>query len=132
MARVSFDSGVLIALGRGEEHAWAWIRRAVERRQPPLVSAAAIAEAWRDGRKQARLAAALHACDLRDVVDGLARSAGEALADVKGADTVDALIAASAAGEGALLLTGDPDDMQPLAENHFRALRIGTLGPRRR
>lgn len=127
MARVSFDSGVLIALDRGDEAAWAWLRRAVERRQPPLVSAAAIAEAWRNGAKQARLARALRACDLQDVSERLARTAGEALAEVTDADTVDALIAASAATEGALLLTGDQDDMQLLADRHFRALRIAKL-----
>jgi predicted nucleic acid-binding protein len=130
MARVSFDSGVLIALDRGDEAAWAWFRRAVERRQPPLVSAAAVAEAWRDGRTQPRLARVLRACDLQDVTDTLARTAGEALAEVKGADTVDALIAASAATEGTLLLTGDQDDMRSLAEGHFRALRVAVLSPR--
>lgn len=130
MARVSFDTGVLIALDRGEEAAWAWLRRAVERRRPPVVSTAAIAEAWRDGRTQARLARVLRACDLHDVTDGLARSAGQALAEVSGADTVDALIAASAASEGALLLTGDRDDMRALAEGHFRALRVAALSPR--
>lgn len=130
MARVSFDSGVLIALDRDEEAAWAWLRRAVERRQPPLVSTAAIAEAWRDGRTQARLARALRACDLQDVSDGIARAAGRALAEVRGADTVDALIAASAASEGALLLTGDEDGMRALTEGHFRALRVAALSPR--
>ena len=130
MARVSFDSGVLIALDRGDEAAWAWLRRAVERRQPPIVSAAAVAEAWRDGRTQARLARALRACDVHDVTDGLARTAGEALAEVNEAATVDALIAASAATEGALLLTGDQHDMRALAEGHFGALRIAGLSPR--
>lgn len=130
MARVSFDSGILIALDRGEEAAWAWLRRAVERRQPPIVNAAAIAEAWRDGQTQARLARALRACDLHEVNDRLARTAGEALAEVKGADTVDALIAACAATEGALLVTGDQADMRALAEGHFRALRVAVLSAR--
>lgn len=126
MARVSFDSGVLVALERGERSAWAWFRRAVERGRPPVVSAAAVAEVWRDGRTQALLARALSACEVSPLDDPLARAAGEALRTV-GGGTVDAIVAATAAGAGALLVTGDPDDMRMLAERHFRGLRIAEL-----
>lgn len=127
MAGLSFDSGVLIALDRNDTRAWAWLRRAVERGEPPLVSAVAVAECWRDGRRQAQLARALDVCEVRDVDQPLARSAGLAQAAVPGSGTVDALVAALAAGVGALLVTDDPEDMRALAESHFRSLRIATL-----
>jgi predicted nucleic acid-binding protein len=127
MAAVSFDSGVLVGLDRADTRAWAWLRRAAERGEPPLVSAASVAEAWRDGRTQPRLAAALHACDIRDVDEPIARAAGEALAATAGRNTVDALVAATAARAGALLVTGDVDDIRRLADDHFRGLRIAAL-----
>lgn len=129
MAGVSFDTGVLIGLERGEHAAWAWLKRAAERGKPPLVSAVAVAEASRGGaRSQPLLARALRACDVRPLDERLARMAGAALASVGGgAGTVDAIVAATAADAGALLVTGDPDDMAPLAERHFRALRLAIL-----
>jgi predicted nucleic acid-binding protein len=127
MAAVSFDSGVLIGLDRGDTRAWAWLRRASERGEPPIVCAAAITEAWRDGARQARLARALRVCDVHEVDDPLARSAGEAIAAVGRDDPVDALVAATAARAGALLVTEDPEDMRALADGHFRSLRTATL-----
>jgi predicted nucleic acid-binding protein len=127
LARVSFDSGVLIALDRGEAPAWAWLERAARYGEPPLVSTAAIAEAWRDGRRQVHLASALRLCDIEAVDEPLARRAGEALASTGGDDPVDALVAATAARSGAMLVTGDLDDMQTLADRHFRALRVAPL-----
>lgn len=126
MAALSFDSGALIALDRGDIAAWAWFKRAVERGAPPLVSTTAIAEAWRDGRVQAQLARVLRACEVRPCDDRLARAAGEALRVVDGG-AVDAIIAATAADAGALLLTGDPKDMRALADRHFHGLRVAFL-----
>ena len=130
MARVSFDAGVLIGLDRGDTRAWAWMRRAVERGEPPLVCAAAVTEAWRDGRRQARLAGALRACDVEGVGEPLARAAGEALAHVRTTGAIDALVTACAARAGALLVTDDPDDIQALVDQHFRSVRTATLRSR--
>jgi predicted nucleic acid-binding protein len=127
MAGVSFDSGVLVGLDRNDARAWAWLRRAVERGEPPLVCAAAVAEAWRDGRRQAQLARALRAVIVDDVDERLARAAGEALAHVPDAGAVDAMVAACAARAGALLVTEDLADMRALADGHFRALKLAVL-----
>jgi predicted nucleic acid-binding protein len=121
MAGVSFDTGVLIALERRESGAWAWMRRASERGDPPLVSAAALVEAWR-GSRQRWLASALRGCELAPVTDALARAAGVACG-ATGAGAVDAIIAATAAARGATLLTADVEDMHTLTE-HFRSLRV--------
>lgn len=123
MARLSFDSGVLVALDRGDRLAWAFFKRAVERGEPPLVASVAVAETWRNGRRQARLAGALGACVV-EVLDGpLARAAGEAQAAVPAAGMADAVIAATAARAGATLVTEDHADMRALADGHFRGLR---------
>lgn len=126
MAGLSFDSGLLIGLDRGDRQAWAWLKRATERGEPPMVSSVAVAESWRDGRTQARLASVLGACDITPVTESLAKLAGEALAAVRGAGVADALIAAGAARAGATLVTADHDDMRALADGYFRGLRLAT------
>jgi len=124
MAGVSFDTGVLIALERREPGAWAWVRRAVERDIAPLVSTAALAEAWRGGR-QPWLATALRGCEVAPVTEAVAQAAGVACG-ATGAQTLDAIIAATAAARGATLLTADLADMHMLAD-HFRSLRVVAL-----
>jgi predicted nucleic acid-binding protein len=124
MAGVSFDAGVLVALERRESGAWAWVRRSVERDIPPLVSTAALAEAWRGGR-QTWLATALRGCEVSPVTEALARTAGVACG-ATGARTLNAIIAATAAARGATLLTADLADMRMLAD-HFRSLRVVAL-----
>jgi hypothetical protein len=47
VAPVSFDTAVLIALERNDQRAWAWMKRAAERGEPPIVATAAVAEAER-------------------------------------------------------------------------------------
>jgi predicted nucleic acid-binding protein len=111
-------------LERRESGAWAWLRRAAEREVVPLVSTAALAEAWRGGR-QAWLATALRGCRLAPVTEALARSAGIACA-ATGATTLDAIIAATAAAQGATLVTADVGDMRGLTD-HFRSLRVVAL-----
>ena len=124
MAGVSFDTAVLIALERRESGAWAWMRRALERGAPPLVSTAALAVAWR-GRRQTWLATALRGCEIAPVSEAIARTAGVACG-ATGTGAIDAIVAATAAARGATLLTADLADMHMLAD-HFRSLRLVAL-----
>jgi predicted nucleic acid-binding protein len=94
------------------------------RRVTPLVSAAALAETWREPAS-VRLVRGLRACVIEPIDEELARAAGTAIGAV-GASLGDALIAASAARAGALLVTADHADMNILT-THFRALRLASL-----
>ncbi|MEJ7781041.1 MAG: PIN domain-containing protein [Solirubrobacteraceae bacterium] len=124
MARVALDSGVLIALERGSVHAWAWLRRAAERGEEPLVNVAAVAEVWRRP-PSASIMRALAGCEVEPVDAPLARAAGEAIGAI-GAGLGDALIAASAARRGMMLVSTDIGDMHALAQ-HFRGLVVRGL-----
>jgi len=53
----------------------------------------------------------------------LARAAGEAVAAVRGASAIDAIVAASAARRGGVILTSDHADLTRLAA-HFRSVRV--------
>lgn len=122
---VSYDSGMLISLERGDREAWAIHKRLLEDGRPPHVSAAAVAEVWRGGRN-AQLARALRGCLVEPVDEELARRAGEARAAIEDAATPDAIIAAAAVRAGAVLMTGDERDLSALA-GHFRSLRISAI-----
>ncbi len=123
-ARIAFDSGILIGLERGDRAARGWLRSATEDASNPLVSAAALAEVWREPARL-RLVRALRFCVIEPIDEKLARAAGAAIG-ATGASLGDALIAASAARAGATLLTADHEDMQALGE-HFRSLRLRAL-----
>jgi len=111
---LTYDTGVLVALERGDRAAWAWHKAAVRARRVPTVPAAALAEAWR-GARQARLGAALSGCRLDPLDERQARTAGVALGRAGSAETIDACVLASAASRGDAVLTADPTDLGALA-----------------
>lgn len=121
MNGVTFDTGALVALERNR-------KRIVEVRQAALragfritVPAAVVVEWWR-GRS-----------DLRDdilasvFVEPLgvttAQVAGEAIAAVRGASAVDAVVMASAALRGDVVYTSDVSDLERL-RSYFRTVRV--------
>jgi hypothetical protein len=53
---------------------------------------------------------------VRQLDDPLARAAGTLLAARQSSATIDAIVVAAAAAEGANVLTGDPGDLSPLAD----------------
>jgi hypothetical protein len=59
----------------------------------------------------------------------LAKVAGEALAAIKGATPIDAIVMASAAQRGDVVYTADVSDLARLA-GYFRAVRVLAIGRR--
>ena len=55
--------------------------------------------------------------------DGLSRVAGEAIASVRGATAVDAIVMASAAQRGDVVYTSDVEDLERL-RGYFRGVRV--------
>ncbi len=123
MAGLTLDSGALIAFERRERRLLAHLKEAEGRGVDLTVPTAVIAEVWRGGPRAARLSLLLAVCVIEPLDDALARRAGEALAAVKGATTIDALVMASAATRGDRVLTSDPDDLLSLAA-HFPGVRV--------
>lgn len=116
MARIVFDTGPLIGLERRDAHAEGWLQVAIQDGVVPMVPAAALAEAWRGGPRSANLARALRSCRVRVTDESVARTAGELLTVIGGAATIDAIVVATAALDGADVLTADVDDLAPLGE----------------
>jgi predicted nucleic acid-binding protein len=120
--RYVFDTGALIAAERGKQRAARFLRLARIHRARVLVPLPVVAEWWR-GRSDVRediLAAT-------EVVGSLAvvKAAGVALSALKHVDarlTIDAIVMAIAALADAIVMTGDPDDFERLADHFPRVL----------
>jgi hypothetical protein len=114
------DAGALIALDRNDRDMWAMLRVAAAVGDTVVVPAGVVAQAWRDGRRQALLAKALQSC--REVaLDGAgARAAGLLCGYAGTSDVIDASVALAVAGAGGgssvTLLTSDPSDLRRLLE----------------
>ncbi|HVS28385.1 MAG TPA: PIN domain-containing protein [Solirubrobacteraceae bacterium] len=115
MGDLVFDSGPLIGLDRGEARAEALLTVATTASAIVVVPAVVLAECWRGGSRNALLGRALHACELVATTPEQARFAGELLGRARSDDTIDALVVATAIARDATVVTGDPDDVAPLA-----------------
>jgi predicted nucleic acid-binding protein len=118
---LTFDTGALIALERRRQRTTRVYTTAVMDGIPVTVPAAVVAEWWR-GRSDAR-EVILGGLRVEPMDEMLGKLAGEALAGIVGATTVDAIVMASAARRGDLVYTSDVDDMERLRA-YFPAVRV--------
>ncbi len=111
------DTGALIAFEKSRRAFVALLDEArlvgIAVRVPTVV----VAEAWRGGRRSARIARLLSTCHVDPLLEPVARMAGEALASVRSATVIDAIVVASGVVRGAHVVTSDPDDLRPLVDH---------------
>jgi predicted nucleic acid-binding protein len=81
-----------------------------------------LAEWWR-GKPSKRMARLLDGVEIEPLDARIATVAGAALAAVRGATTIDAIVVASAAQRGDIILTSDVEDLDRLAR-YFRGVRV--------
>jgi predicted nucleic acid-binding protein len=115
---VVFDSGALIAVERGNRKVQALLERLVARGMTVLVPAGVVAEVWRDGTRQARVARLLAATATKVVAfdEVRARAVGVLLGKAAEEDVVDAsvVICAREHGRDVAVLTSDSADLGKL------------------
>lgn len=116
MTGAVLDTGALIALERGDRSVVALVAEARRTSAPLTVPAGCVAQAWRDPKRQARLASFLRLpnVEVAPLDDTAARQAGLLLAATRTTDVIDAHVALSAHRTGHVVLTSDPDDLQRL------------------
>ena len=114
MRNIVLDAGALIALGRGSPAVRGYVLLADRGHAALATSAAVVAQVWRGGNRQARLARLLAS----DLVTELAldpeasRRIGMLAAAAAGArDVVDGHVAIIALDRDAVVLTSDPGDI---------------------
>jgi predicted nucleic acid-binding protein len=108
----TYDTGMLIALERRRQRALELYARANERGERITVPSPVVGEWWR-GRSDVR-DRILASVVLEPLSGALAKLAGEALAHVRGATLVDAVVMASAAVRGDIVVTSDVEDLARL------------------
>jgi hypothetical protein len=109
---VILDAGFLISVDRSEKTAHTFLAAAERSGTALHTTHPIVAQVWRDGPRQARLANFLKAITVHPFDDG--RPVGRLLAQSRTADVVDAHLVVCAIRFGHDILTGDPDDIAPL------------------
>jgi len=122
---ITFDTGALIALERRGQRIRKVLERATEQKVRITVPAAVVTEWWRSRSDVRELI--LAAVRVEPLSESLAKVAGEALAAVKGATVIDAIVMASAAQRGDVVYTAEVSDLAKLA-GYFRAVRVLGIG----
>ena len=114
MSGAVLDAGALIAFDRNDRRVVAIVTRALEHGDTLVVPAIVIAQAWRDGRTQARLARLLGSpvCEVVPFDDLAARSVGQLCGTSGTEDITDASVALTARQRQLRVITSDPDDLR--------------------
>jgi hypothetical protein len=107
------DAGALIALDREDNRMLRRLLRARQDREPVRTNPMALAQAWRDGRRQATLARSLRDIEVRPMTEDDGRRAGELLGATGTSDPIDASVALLTT-RGDQLYTSDPGDLRKL------------------
>lgn len=122
LAGLTLDAGALIGLERRAERVTSLLREAHRLELSVVIPAGALAQVWRDGRKQARLAHFVkvgiigdaRAPTIEPLHELMARQAG-ALCGLTGtSDVIDASVVLVARMHGHAVVTSDPADLAKL------------------
>ena len=115
MTAVVYDAAVLLAADRNERRVWAEHRIRLELGIVPLVPAPVVAQVSRSPQ-QAQLRRFLTGCAIVPLGESEAHQAGQLLGKTGTVDVVDAVVVTIAIRRQAMILTGDPDDIERLVE----------------
>lgn len=115
--RLILDSGAVIALSRNDQRARAALAAAWEAGVQVTIPSVVVAETVRGSAKDAAVNRVIKSVgEVTSVDEGTGRMAGALLGTTRTNSTIDALVIATAIGlGGGVVLTGDPDDLEPLA-----------------
>jgi predicted nucleic acid-binding protein len=116
MAGLTLDTGALIAFERNDRRVVALVAQALQHKLEVAVPAGVVAQVWRDGRRQARLARLLGAdpVEVEALDDRRARRAGQLCGVRQTTDIVDASVVLCARERGHRIATSDVEDLRRL------------------
>jgi hypothetical protein len=116
MAGLTLDAGALVAIERNDRLAVSLLRRTRHHGVPLTIPAGVVAQVWRNGRRQARLARLLASANVavEPLDEARAREAGQ-LCGVRGtSDVIDASVVLCARVHGDRIVSSDVDDLRRL------------------
>jgi len=116
LAQVTLDAGALIAIDRGDGRMIALIQRVLDQGGSFHVPAGALAQAWRNGQRQATLARFTRGAEVQVVPldEPLSRACGELLAATRTSDVIDASVVIVARKNRDVIVTSDAADLARL------------------
>jgi hypothetical protein len=130
MSGFVYDAAVLVAADRNERRSWAEHKARLELGIVPLVPAPVVAQVSHSPQ-QAQLRRFLAGCSVVPLGENGAYEAGRLLAIARTADVVDAVLVTVALRNKAVILTGDPLDMDGWFRLRSRSrCRNGLIRPR--
>lgn len=109
------DTGALIAVERADPGVLLLLERADAAGDLLVVPSSVVAQTWRDGRRQARIARLIATADVPTLDGTTGRAIGLLLARTRTSDVVDGHVALCALRWRAAVATSDPDDIGRLA-----------------
>jgi predicted nuclease of predicted toxin-antitoxin system len=110
-----YDAGALVAIDSNDRRMWAIHKVAVAEGREVFIPAMVVGQAWRDGRKQARLGRLLRTCQVEPTELETAKAAGALCGQAGSSDVVDATVMVTAIAHRAIVVTSDHKDMAKLA-----------------
>lgn len=119
---ITFDTGALVGLERRDRTMLAFFEQLVASKASITIPACVVGEWWR-GQK-GKLVRILDAARIEPLTLSLAKLTGQVLAKVPDATFVDAVVVASAAQRGDLVLTSDLGDLGRIRDVMFPAIRL--------
>jgi len=113
---LTFDTGALIALERGNGRMIALLQEVSVRSGRVRVPAGVVGQAWRDGTRQVVLARFLRSrqVEIKALDADLARACGELCRAAQTSDVIDASVVITARQHRDTIVTSDVDDLQRL------------------
>ncbi len=116
MTGLTLDAGALIAFDRAERRIVVLITRALSEKARVAIPAGVVGQAWRNGRKQARLAKLLASpgVEIEPLDAQRAREAGQLCGATATSDVIDASVVLCAKRRGHTVLTSDTADLRRL------------------
>jgi predicted nucleic acid-binding protein len=122
--RLMLDSGAVIALSRNDPRARAALAAAWEAGADVSIPSIVLAETIRGSATDAPVNRVVKAVgDVTPVDEAIGRLAGGLLSSTRSDSTNDAVVAAAAVhAGGAVILTGDTDDLGALASGHAQVI----------
>lgn len=118
------DAGALLAVDKRDRAVGAMLRILQRDGVPVLTSAGAVAQVWRDGRRQANLARVLPGVDVAAVDEVSAKKVGQLLRENETSDLVDGHIALLVQPKDQVLTSDEPDIKALLRTRRVRATII--------
>jgi len=119
MSGLTLDTGALIAVERNDRPAVLAIETAIRMKQPVVVPAGVVGQAWRNPRRQVRLVRLLETegVEIEPLDSDRAKRAGQLCGVTRTKDVIDASVVLCAKARKTSIMTSDADDLRRLDPN---------------